>query len=280
MNLAHANIGQLLIPVEDLQQGIAFYRDQLGLPLLFTAPPQMAFFQCGAVRLLVGVMPVGEVAQRGAAIYFSVADIHATYAELNGRAVAFRAAPHVVHRTPLAELWLAEFTDPCGNQLALMGEIAVRDGTAGVRPATFEDAAEIARLANELGYRASAADIAARLALMRSQRGYLIVVAEAQAGKLTGWVCAERRLVLEGGEQIEISGLVIDVTARRRGIGKALLAEVERWAQQQGLTLIVVRSNIARPESHLFYPGAGYSRLKTQHVYVKDNAVDGRAQPS
>jgi hypothetical protein len=30
----------------------------------------------------------------------------------------------VVHRTPTYELWLAEFTDPDGNQLALMSEVA------------------------------------------------------------------------------------------------------------------------------------------------------------
>jgi len=280
MNLATANIGQLLIPVEDLQQGVEFYRDRLGLPLLFTAPPQMAFFQCGAVRLLVGEMPAGQLAQRGATIYFNVADIHATHAALRGQAVAFRSAPHVVHRTPHSELWLAEFTDPCGNQLALMGESAVRGATAGVRPATSSDAVEIARLAQELGYPAGAADISARLALMRGQQRYLIAVAETPAGQLAGWLCAERRVTLEGGEQIEITGLVIDATKRRRGIGKALLAEAERWAQQQGMTLIVVRSNIARPESHGFYLGAGYRRLKTQHVYITGSASGAGAQPS
>ena len=60
MNLANAKIAQLLIPVEDFEQGVAFYRDTLGIPFLFSAPPQMAFFDCGGVRLLVGVLPKGE----------------------------------------------------------------------------------------------------------------------------------------------------------------------------------------------------------------------------
>ena len=34
----------------------------------------------------------------------------------------------VVNRTPNSELWLAEFTDPDGNQLALMSEVAM-DGS-------------------------------------------------------------------------------------------------------------------------------------------------------
>jgi methylmalonyl-CoA/ethylmalonyl-CoA epimerase len=123
MNLADAKIAQVLIPIEDFEQGVAFYRDVLGLPFLFTAPPQMAFFNCGGVRLLVGVMSAGQQAQRGSAIYFQVPDIHAVYSSLKSKGVNFKAEPHVVHRTPQMELWLAELTDPDGNQLALLGEV-------------------------------------------------------------------------------------------------------------------------------------------------------------
>lgn len=126
MKLANAKIAQLLIPVADFERGIAFYRDVLGIPFLFAAPPQMAFFDCGGVRLLVGVMPADQVAQRGSAIYFQVPDIHAVFASLKDEGVAFKAEPHIVHRTPTIELWLAEFNDPDGNQLALMGEIALQ----------------------------------------------------------------------------------------------------------------------------------------------------------
>jgi methylmalonyl-CoA/ethylmalonyl-CoA epimerase len=122
MDLATATIGQLLIPVTDLERAIAFYRDQLGVRFLFAAPPQMSFFQAGAVRLLIGVPPAGEAAGRGSAIYFQVADIHQTYRTLNGRGVAFGGEPHVVHRTPTTELWLADFKDPDGNPLVLMCE--------------------------------------------------------------------------------------------------------------------------------------------------------------
>jgi methylmalonyl-CoA/ethylmalonyl-CoA epimerase len=128
VNLADAKIGQLLIPVEDFERGIAFYRDVLGIPFLFAAPPQMAFFECGGVRLLVGVMPAGQTAQRGAAIYFRVPDIQAVYSELESKGVAFRGAPHVAHRAPTYELWLAEFSDPDGNQLVLMSEVAIAVG--------------------------------------------------------------------------------------------------------------------------------------------------------
>jgi methylmalonyl-CoA/ethylmalonyl-CoA epimerase len=125
MNLADATIGQLMIPVDDFERGVSFYRDTLGLPFLFAAPPQMAFFMCGTVRLLVGVMPPGRTAPRGSAIYFRVKDIGDVFASLKAAGVAFQVEPHIVNRTPKSELWLAEFTDPDGNLLALMSDVAI-----------------------------------------------------------------------------------------------------------------------------------------------------------
>jgi methylmalonyl-CoA/ethylmalonyl-CoA epimerase len=89
MNLADAKVAQLLIPVDDFEAGIAFYRDTLGIPLMFSAPPQMAFFDCGGVRLLVGVVPAGQKAQRGSAIYFRVVDIHVVHSALSSKGVDF-----------------------------------------------------------------------------------------------------------------------------------------------------------------------------------------------
>lgn len=124
MDLAEATVGQLLIPVEDLDRAITFYRDTLGLTFLFSAPPQMSFFMSGNVRLLVGVPEASGPRQRGSMVYFNVKDIHAVHKTLVDRGVAFQAAPHVVHRTPTTELWLTEFRDPDGNGLALMSETA------------------------------------------------------------------------------------------------------------------------------------------------------------
>ena len=125
MDLAQASVAQLLVPVEALDRAVPFYRDVLGLPFLFTAPPDMAFFLCGGVRILVGVPPAGAARQRGATIYFRVADIQAVHDTLRARGVVFQAVPHVVHRTPDTELWLSEFQDPDGNHLALMAEAPV-----------------------------------------------------------------------------------------------------------------------------------------------------------
>jgi methylmalonyl-CoA/ethylmalonyl-CoA epimerase len=125
MDLSSANVFQVFIPVADLERAIAFYRDTLGVPFLFTAPPQMSFFQAGNVRLLVGVPqgPESGPARGGGTVYFGVKDIGAAHAELSRRGVRFGAEPHVIHRTDTYDLWLAEFNDPDGNSLALMSEV-------------------------------------------------------------------------------------------------------------------------------------------------------------
>jgi methylmalonyl-CoA/ethylmalonyl-CoA epimerase len=87
MNLSTATIGQLMIPVEDFDRSISFYKDVLGLPFLFSAPPQMAFFMCGSVRLLVGVPPTGQPAQRGGTVYFRVQDIQGVASSLKAHGV-------------------------------------------------------------------------------------------------------------------------------------------------------------------------------------------------
>ena len=124
MDLSSCSVGQISIPVENLERAIAYYRDTLGLRFLFSAPPQMSFFQAGNVRLLVGVPEGKGTRPRGSTVYFQVADIKAVFETLKARGVAFRGSPHVVHRTPTSELWLTEFQDPDGNALALMSEVA------------------------------------------------------------------------------------------------------------------------------------------------------------
>jgi predicted enzyme related to lactoylglutathione lyase len=125
VDLSSASVGQLLIPVTDLDRSVGYYRDVLGIPFLFTAPPQMSFFQAGNVRLLVGVREDGARDLRGSMVYFKVADIHVVHATLAARGVAFGSAPHLVHRAPTHELWLCEFADPDGNPLALMSEVPI-----------------------------------------------------------------------------------------------------------------------------------------------------------
>ena len=117
-----SHIGQIAMPVQDLQRAIEFYRDRLGLRFLFTAPGGLAFFDCGGVRLLVEVPADEEFRHPGSLLYFTVSDIEAAYAELKQRGVRFRGDPHLIAKMPDHELWMAFFDDGEGNTHALMHE--------------------------------------------------------------------------------------------------------------------------------------------------------------
>jgi catechol 2,3-dioxygenase-like lactoylglutathione lyase family enzyme len=118
-------IGQIHISVSDLPRMVAFYRDVLGMKLLFEVPGQpMAFFDCGGVRLYLGKPERPEFASHPL-LYYRVGAIGEATAALKERGVKFEREPHVVHRTPQMELWLAGFRDPEGTHVCLMSEVSV-----------------------------------------------------------------------------------------------------------------------------------------------------------
>ncbi|HEY2711378.1 MAG TPA: GNAT family N-acetyltransferase [Chthoniobacterales bacterium] len=139
-----------------------------------------------------------------------------------------------------------------------------------IRSATKADAAEIARLASQLGYPAAAGEILGRLESLLDRPNHFIAVAAAEKQpRLLGWIAAEERNLLITSKRVEIMGLVVDHSLRREGVGHTLVTEVERWAVKRGVGEVVVHSNIRRPESHPFYEQLGYHREKSQHVYLK-----------
>lgn len=119
-------IGQVHIRARDLDRAVSFYRDTLELPFLFRAPPGMAFFQCGDVRLMLGVPEKPELDHPASIIYYRVADIHPAYRALEGRGVGIEAEPALVHKSETEELWLAFLRDSEDNLLALMSEVLSR----------------------------------------------------------------------------------------------------------------------------------------------------------
>jgi methylmalonyl-CoA/ethylmalonyl-CoA epimerase len=125
--MAHGNlqlsvIGQIAVPVTDLDRAVVFYRDTLGMKFLFQVP-NLAFFDCAGVRLMLDI-PEDSSGERGSSvIYFKVDDIHGAYESLVLQSVACEGTPHLVAKMPDHDLWMAFFRDPDKNLLALMSEV-------------------------------------------------------------------------------------------------------------------------------------------------------------
>jgi predicted enzyme related to lactoylglutathione lyase len=115
-----SRIHQISIRVHDVERAVAFYGDALGLPFLFAAP-NLAFFDCGGVRLMLST-PEPGFDHPGSVIYFGVEDIEQVHETLAARGVTFNTAPHKIATLADREVWLADFSDTEGNALALMSE--------------------------------------------------------------------------------------------------------------------------------------------------------------
>src|SRR5690348_18469368 len=86
-SLTLSTIGQHLIPVTDLARATAFYRDTLGMRFLFEVPQRMAFFDCGGIRLMLGVPEPNAEPVGAGMLYYKVDDIQAASRALEiGRA--------------------------------------------------------------------------------------------------------------------------------------------------------------------------------------------------
>lgn len=113
-------IGQIAITVNDLARSKDFYKNVLGMTFLFDAG-NMAFFQCGEVRLMIGTAE--EAGPRGGTIlYFKVKNIEKIHTVLKERGVEFQHVPQLVAKMPDHDLWLAFLKDPDGNVLGMMSE--------------------------------------------------------------------------------------------------------------------------------------------------------------
>jgi methylmalonyl-CoA/ethylmalonyl-CoA epimerase len=119
-------IGQIAVPVTDVERATAFYRDTLGMRFLFAAPPGLAFFDLSGVRLMLDG-PASAQAGNSSVLYYQVADLPSAFATLSERGVRFEREPHLVAKLPDHELWMAFLRDPDGNLLALMSEVRPDD---------------------------------------------------------------------------------------------------------------------------------------------------------
>jgi len=152
----------------------------------------------------------------------------------------------------------------------LLSITAPMSETLRIRQMVETDADVVAILAGELGYPNKVEAIRARIRAIGESD--LLLVAVDTSNKAIGFIQAHRVCIIELGFRVEILGLVVSASARRSGIGQALIKEAERWAKSNGAEAVSVRSNTRRIGAHIFYPALGYKKIKTQAVYEKQRA--------
>jgi GNAT superfamily N-acetyltransferase len=138
-----------------------------------------------------------------------------------------------------------------------------------IRQAREQDDAEIARLAGQLGYPASADVIRRRLQRLLGSSSDIVFAAETSDGGLAGWIHGVLSQFLESDYRLEIAGLVVDERFRCKGVGRDLVKRVEQWAVEHGVAQASVRCRATRSEAHRFYESLGYSEAKRQIVFRK-----------
>ena len=120
MNIS--SIGQIAIAISDLEKATYFYQKILKLELLFDVPPNLAFFNCDGVRLMLSTLQGPEQDHKTSVIYYKITNIEAIFEELKSLQVDIERAPGMAAKMEDHELWIGFIRDPDGNLVGLMEE--------------------------------------------------------------------------------------------------------------------------------------------------------------
>lgn len=116
---------QVALSVKELDSAVAFYRDVLGLAFLFSAPPSLAFLQCGPTRVMLNGDPNAPAPIGGPILYYAVDDIRAAFEAITAKGALVKEAPKAIARVGGREVWLGFTQDPDGHPVGIMSEVPV-----------------------------------------------------------------------------------------------------------------------------------------------------------
>ena len=144
-----------------------------------------------------------------------------------------------------------------------------RNNELKIRRAKSADTPQLAVLAGQLGYPATAAQMRERLRGIQPASQNAVLVADSTKDGVVGWLHVSKEPLLESDMRAEVNGLVVAEGQRSLGAGAHLLAAAEDWARQHGCKSMSVRSNVIRERAHKFYERHGYEHYKTQKSFRK-----------
>jgi catechol 2,3-dioxygenase-like lactoylglutathione lyase family enzyme len=116
---------RIILRVADLGKSVAFYRDQIGLPLQNAFDDFAVLGRDGTTVMLQQVTRKSSGASTGLAslteVVLESADIFASYQLMKSRGVVFRREPAPATTDGAKVLYTADFRDPDGHVLSIMG---------------------------------------------------------------------------------------------------------------------------------------------------------------
>ena len=129
-----------------------------------------------------------------------------------------------------------------------------------IRAGELNDAATLAQLMCELGYRTTTSAMQMRLQRIATDERLRTFVAVCD-GKVCGMIST---LTYPSIEHDDFSGrivaLVINSTMRRRGIGRALIVTAEKDFAEREISRVALNTRLDREDAHKFYESLGYER--------------------
>lgn len=135
-----------------------------------------------------------------------------------------------------------------------------------VRDATGEDAVSVAALLAELGYPNTPEFTAARIGAFSDRPSSHILIAEID-GVVSGFLAFDAQpLFHQSGKIGCIMALCVTESVRGRGVGRALVEQIESIAREMGCVKLSVASGLRRTETHRFYENLGYEEITKRFV--------------
>jgi ribosomal protein S18 acetylase RimI-like enzyme len=129
-----------------------------------------------------------------------------------------------------------------------------------IRHAQLGDAAALAQLMCALGYETTKSEMQMRLERIATEERYRTFVA-VRNSKVCGMIGTFAYYSFEHDDPSgRILALVTLATARRLGIGRALIAAAEKDFANRGIKRIALDTRLTREDAHKFYESLGYER--------------------
>ena len=130
----------------------------------------------------------------------------------------------------------------------------------------FTDADALSALLPDLGYEATADQLACRLSRLREWPDQEAFVADAD-GAIVGLCHVQGVRLLVSDGYAEIQALVVAAACQGQGLGRRLVAQACDWAFARGYERVLLRSGVEREGAHAFYEHLGFEKAKASHAF-------------